>query len=156
MKTISIVEIVLIVATGCSASTHTNPCEPSQPAETTCTETASLPEPHWCLWGEGSANRISMGGEVFLWHPLARCKRKVRSNTDPHPYDWMDTGVPCRPGVFFSRTPAKKCYMRGGTNQVLEVVNSPYGYEQAILDRAGWRDCSGEEYRQFLSARECP
>jgi len=163
MKTVSIAPMVLIIATGCSGGTRANECEPSLPTEPSPPTELTIvaidnppSEPDGCPTGEIAAPFVTMEGEVFLWHVAAPCKRRIRSKTDPYPYEWMATGTPCGSGVFFPRTPAKKCYMRGLFNEVVEVVNSPNGYEQAILDRAGWRNCSGEKYEQFLSAPECP
>ena len=68
----------------------------------------------------------------------------------------MDSGVPCGPEVAFAATLAPECYVRGNAGEVLELVKSPNGKNQAALDIAGWRGCSREEHDQVMSSRDCP
>ena len=147
----------VIVATGCSANTRAAPCEPSPPTVSTCDKTASPPpEPNWCPWGEGVNVRMPLEGDVYLWHPSAPCKRKIHSQGDG-PYEMMDTGVPCGPGVSFVNLPRGTCYRRGNPNEVVEIVYVTSVLVSRATENAGWQSCGGRpDLIGFVSAPECP
>jgi len=97
---------------------------------------------------------MSLHGDVYLWHPLAPCKRKIRSKRG-EAHDWLDTGYPCGPDAIFGVTPEEECVVRGNKDEALEMVISPHGNRGHGLRKAGWRVCSGEEIDQVMSSPDC-
>ena len=159
MKTKSLTHIVLVIAivtTSCGRSTVTAQCEPSPPAVSTRAKTASPPpERNGCPRGEGVNLRYAIEGDVCVWHASAPCKRKIHSHGDG-PYDWADSGIPCYPGDALAVTLAEECYVRGNTNEVLEIVHTPNGIDPRALKLAGWRNCRDvPELAQSMPRPEC-
>jgi hypothetical protein len=159
MKTIrfALVSLILaIIATGCRKP-HTIPCEPSPPTVSTCAHTDSPPpESRWCPTGEGVILRYALDGDAYFWHPSATCKRKFHSDGED-PYAWVDSDVGCRPGVTLALSPEGACYVRGNTNEAMEIVYAKHTIPSKYLKGTGWRECSElENFEELSSSPVCP